>query len=172
MSLFAEEGIRSLANALPRIVKQPDDIAAREAAQYGAWLCGTVLGSVGMALHHKLCHTLGGMFNLPHAETHAVMLPYSMAFNLPAAPAAHERLCKALDTREPAAALHDLGRSLDAPASLDMLGLRSSDIDAAATAAMQAPYYNPRPLSREAVHRLLACAFDGIRPDSRTFQSV
>ncbi|CAB3643951.1 Maleylacetate reductase [Paraburkholderia graminis C4D1M] len=172
MSLFAEEGIRSLAHALPRIVEQPDDIAAREAAQYGAWLCGTVLGSVGMALHHKLCHTLGGMFDLPHAETHAVMLPYSMAFNLPAAPAAHERLCRALDTPEPATSLYDLGRSLHAPASLKALGLRAADIPTAAAAAMQAPYYNPRPLSYEAVHRLLTSAFDGMRPDSRTFESV
>ncbi|MFM0326206.1 hypothetical protein [Caballeronia glebae] len=157
---------------MPRIVSQPDDISAREAAQYGASLCETVLGSVGMALHHKLCHTLGGMFNLPHAETHAVILLDSMAFNLPAAPAAHERLRKALETQEPAAALHDLGRSPDAPASLDAPGLRSIDIRAAATAAMQAPYYNPRALSHEAVHRLLAYAFDGTRPDSRTFQSV
>jgi maleylacetate reductase len=172
MSLFAEEGIRSLAHALPRIVEQPDDIAAREAAQYGAWLCGTVLGSVGMALHHKLCHTLGGMFDLPHAETHAVMLPYSMAFNLPAAPAAHERLCRALDTPEPATSLYELGRSLHAPASLKALGLRAADIPTAAAAAMQAPYYNPRPLSYEAVHRLLTSAFDGMRPDSRTFESV
>jgi alcohol dehydrogenase class IV len=112
------------------------------------------------------------MFNLPHAETHTVLLPYSMAFNLPSAPDARERLCKVLETPEPAAALHDLGRSIDAPASLRALGLRLTDIDAAATAAMLAPYYNPRPLSHAAVHRLLTCAFDGIRPDSRTFPIV
>ncbi|CAB3761943.1 maleylacetate reductase [Paraburkholderia humisilvae] len=172
MSLFAEEGIRSLARALPRIVARPDDIEAREAAQYGAWLCGTVLGNVGMALHHKLCHTLGGKFNLPHAETHAVMLPYSMAFNLPAAPDALQRLARALDVQDPASALHALGRTLGAPASLGALGLRAADLDTAATAAMQAPYYNPRPLSYDAVHRLLQCALEGIQPDCRMFERV
>jgi alcohol dehydrogenase class IV len=172
MSLFAEEGIRSLARALPRVVAQPDEVEAREAAQYGAWLCGTVLGNVGMALHHKLCHTLGGMFNLPHAETHAVILPYSMAFNLPAAPAAMQRLRHALDTDDPAAALHDLGRALGTPASLAELGFRAADVDAAAAAAMRAPYYNPRPMSYEAVHRLLQFALEGIRSDCRTFEAM
>ena len=71
---MAEEGVRALAQALPRIVDRPGDIEARSDALYGAWLCGTVLGSAGMALHHKLCHTLGGAFNLPHAETHTCLL--------------------------------------------------------------------------------------------------
>ena len=44
---------------------------------YGAWLCGTVLGSVAIGLHHKLCHTLGGSFDLPHAEMHTVILPHA-----------------------------------------------------------------------------------------------
>ncbi len=54
-------------------------------ALYGAWLGGMALGAVGMALHHKLCHTLGGSFNLPHAETHTVMLPHATAYTAPAA---------------------------------------------------------------------------------------
>jgi alcohol dehydrogenase class IV len=86
MALLAEEGIRALAQALPQVKADPADIAARELAQYGAWLCGTVLGNVGMALHHKLCHTLGGSFNLPHAETHAVILPHAIAYNAAAVP--------------------------------------------------------------------------------------
>jgi maleylacetate reductase len=75
----AIEGIRALKDALPRIVAKPDDADARSRALYGSWLCGTVLGTVGMALHHKLCHTLGGSFDLPHAETHAILLPHSAA---------------------------------------------------------------------------------------------
>lgn len=60
MDLMAEEGIRALASAIPLIKTNPADVNARSDALYGAWLCGTVLGNVGMALHHKLCHTLGG----------------------------------------------------------------------------------------------------------------
>lgn len=172
MSMFAEEGIRSLASALPSLRARPDDLDAREVAQYGAWLCGTVLGNVGMALHHKLCHTLGGSFNLPHAVTHAVILPYAMAFNLPAAPEAASRLSRALDTRDPAASLHDLARRLDAPESLAALGLARGDLDHAAEVAMRSPYFNPRPLSYDAIRSLLQMAFDGVRPDQRSFNGV
>jgi maleylacetate reductase len=170
MSLFAEEGIRSLAFALPSVCARPDDLAARETAQYGAWLCGTVLANVGMALHHKLCHTLGGSFNLPHAETHAVILPYSMAFNLPSTPDAASRLCRALDTHDPAASLFELGRQLGVPVSLAALGLASEDLDRAAEIAMLSPYFNPRPLSYVGIRRLLQLAFDGTRPDQSSFE--
>ncbi|EHL97534.1 alcohol dehydrogenase, iron-dependent, partial [Acetobacteraceae bacterium AT-5844] len=88
VSLMAEEGIRALGAALPAILASPSDRVAREGALYGAWLCGTCLGAVGMALHHKLCHVLGGTFDLPHAETHAVILPHAAAYNAPAAPEA------------------------------------------------------------------------------------
>lgn len=169
MSMFAEEGISSLVRALPMVCARLDDLEAREAAQYGAWLCGTVLGSVGMALHHKLCHTLGGSFNLPHAETHSVILPYAMAFNLPAAPDASQRLRRALGTPDPATCLYELGRQLGAPASLETLGLKAGDLDHAAEIAMRSPYWNPRPLSYAAIRRLLQLTFDGACPDLTSF---
>jgi maleylacetate reductase len=172
MSIFAEEGVRALSQSLPTVCAQPDDLAARETAQYGAWLCGTVLGNVGMALHHKLCHTLGGSFDLPHAETHAVVLPYAMAFNLPAAPQASERLARALGRDDPAAALYELARRLGAPASLAALGLKEADLDRAADIAMRAPYFNPRPLSERAIRHVLQLAFDGVRPDRESFNRL
>jgi maleylacetate reductase len=95
-SLMAEEGLRALARALPLIVKDTRHEQARSDALYGAWLCGSVLGSVGMALHHKLCHTLGGSFNLPHAEVHTVVLPYAMGYNEIAAPEAARRVALAI----------------------------------------------------------------------------
>src|SRR5262249_1450840 len=95
-SLMAEEGIRALARALPEIIANPSDPEARSDALYGAWLCGTCLNAVGMALHHKLCHTLGGTFDLPHAETHTVVLPHAIAYNASAAPAAMRRIAAAI----------------------------------------------------------------------------
>ena len=86
VALLAEEGIRAIAAALPAIARAPGDITARGDALYGAWLCGTVLGQVSMGLHHKLCHTLGGAFDLPHAETHTIVLPHALAYNAPAIP--------------------------------------------------------------------------------------
>src|SRR5690606_38383827 len=118
MALMAEEGIRAMAAALPAIRRRADDLEARSDALYGAWLCGTVLGNVGMALHHKLCHTLGGSFNLPHAEVHTVVLPQAIAFNAAVAPQAMTRIARALGTDNAARGLYDLARDNGAPVAL------------------------------------------------------
>ena len=164
MSLLAEEGVRSLVTALPRVVANPEDIDAQAQALYGAWLGGLTLASVGMALHHKLCHVLGGTFNTPHAETHALMLPYVTAFNLESAPDAEQRLRAALGTRDVARALRDLGQAVGAPESLQALGLTESDLQRAAELATQSPYYNPRQVTMESIHELLQDAYAGAMP--------
>ncbi|GAB2886662.1 maleylacetate reductase [Paralcaligenes ginsengisoli] len=166
MSLMAEEGIRAMADGLDQIAKSSTDLDARGECLYGAWLCGTVLGSVGMALHHKLCHTLGGSFNLPHAETHTVVLPHAIAYNSQAAPDAMRCISRALHRPDAsaAAALFDLARGHQAPTSLRALGMRAEDLDRAADIALANPYWNPRPIERVAVRELLQAAFDGTRP--------
>ena len=169
MDLMAEEGIRALAQALPAIRQCSNDAEGRAQALYGAWLCGTVLGNVGMALHHKLCHTLGGSFNLPHAEVHTVVLPQAIAFNAAAAPQAMKRIVRALDTRASAAAgLFDLARDNGAPVALREIGMQAADLDRAADIAVGNPYWNPRPFGaaqRDAIRELLQRAYDGVRPD-------
>ncbi|MBL0419641.1 maleylacetate reductase [Ramlibacter sp. AW1] len=171
MDLLAEEGIRALAQALPALRQRADDLAVRGDALYGSWLCGTVLGNVGMALHHKLCHTLGGSFELPHAQVHTVVLPQAMAFNAPAAPLAMQRIERALGTSGRAsapAALFDLARDNGAPVSLKEIGMRREDLDRAAQIAVGNPYWNPRPIDaaqRGEIRDLLQRAFDGVRPD-------
>ncbi|OZI59460.1 maleylacetate reductase [Bordetella genomosp. 11] len=172
MAMMAEEGIRALAGAMPVLRRQPTDADARADALYGAWLCGTVLGNVGMALHHKLCHTLGGTFNLPHAEVHTVILPQAIAFNAPFARPAMARIERALGTQgasSAAAALFDLARDNGAPVALKVLGgIAEADLAHAADLAVQAPYWNPRQIDagqRDAIHQLLLAAYHGIRPD-------
>jgi maleylacetate reductase len=164
MDLMAQEGIAALGRAIPAIVQRPDDIEARSDALYGAWLCGTVLGNVGMALHHKLCHTLGGSFNLPHAETHTVVLPHALAYNAAAAPGAMDAIAKALNARSAAQAVYDLAKQSGAPVSLRELGMNAEDLDHACEIAMQNQYPNPRPLERDAIRELLQDAFEGARP--------
>lgn len=163
-SLMAEEGIRALAGGLPRVVARPDDIEARAECLYGAWLCGAVLGAVGMALHHKLCHTLGGSFNLPHAETHTVILPHAVAYNQSAAPDAMARIQRALGTGDAATGLYDLAARMGAPMALERIGMQARDLDRAADLAAAAPYPNPRPIERAAIRRLLDDAYCGRRP--------
>ncbi len=166
MSLMAQEGIRALAAALPVIARTPTDLNARDEAQYGAWLCGTVLGSTGMALHHKLCHTLGGSFNLPHAETHSVVLPHSLAYNEAAAPEAMRQIASALGTASAPQGIHALAQACGAPTSLRSLGMREEDLDRATETACASPYWNPRPLDREGIRMLLQDAFAGLSPRS------
>src|SRR6185312_14609619 len=115
LSLMAEEGIRALAAAFPRLVTNSRDPNGRGDALYGAWLCGTVLAGTVMALHHKLCHVLGGSFDLPHAETHAVVLPHAVAYNAGAAPDAMKRVARALESGDAAQGLFDLERQAGGP---------------------------------------------------------
>jgi len=164
MRMMAADGIAKLTKALPRIVDAPQDIEARSDALYGAWLCGMVLGSVGMALHHKLCHTLGGAFDLPHAETHTIVLPHAVAYNAPAAPEAMALLSEALGGSDPAQALYDLGRAVRAPAALKDVGMPEDGIDKAADMAVENPYWNPRPIERGGIRALIARAWAGERP--------
>jgi alcohol dehydrogenase class IV len=164
MALLAEEGIRALAHGLPKVVANPADLDARSDCLYGAWLCGTVLGSVGMALHHKLCHTLGGTWNLPHAETHTIVLPHAIAYNAAAAPEAMTRIARALNTRDAALGLFDLAQALHAPLALRDIGLPENAIDEAARLATANPYYNPRPVTFGPLRDLLRRAWAGFAP--------
>lgn len=164
IALMAEEGIRRLAHALPRIVADPQDRDARDAALSGAWLCGACLGAVGMALHHKLCHVLGGTFDLPHAETHAIVLPHAAAYNAAAAPEAMERVARALGTPDAAQGLFDLAGRLGAKRALRDIGMPAEGIGPAVKAAMAAPYWNPRPVGEDGLRGLLTRAWNGDPP--------
>jgi maleylacetate reductase len=166
--VWAEQAIAALASALPRIAADTGDRAARRDALYGAWLCGMCLGSVGMALHHKLCHVLGGAFQMPHAETHTVILPHAVAYNAAAAPEAMARIAHALGAGvapgSAANGLYDLAGAIGAPRSLGELGMPADGLDRAAEMAVAKAYWNPRPLERAAIRELLERAFTGSRP--------
>jgi alcohol dehydrogenase class IV len=169
-SLMAKEGVRALASALPLIASDPGNAGARSDALYGAWLCGTCLGAVGMALHHKVCHTLGGTFGLPHAETHSIMLPHALAYNIPAAPEAAAALNEALGSDDAAGALYDLGRAVDAPAALRDIGMPESGIDQAVELIFRNPYWNPRPLEAEPIRAMIRRVWAGERPPREPLQ--
>jgi alcohol dehydrogenase class IV len=163
-SAKATEGIRLLAAALPVIDKDPRNVEARSDALAGASLCGECLAEVGMALHHKLCHTLGGSFDLPHAETHAAVLPHATSYNAAADPAAMQALASALNCDDAALGLYELGLAVNTPMALRDLGLDESDLERAADLAVRNPYWNPRPVERESLRALLQRAWAGKPP--------
>ena len=167
ISMMAEEGIRALGKSLPGVVKNGGDLEARSDALYGSWLAGTTLGAVGMALHHKLCHTLGGSFNLPHAEVHTVVIPHATAYNREAAPQAMNAIQRALGVEDAASRLFDLSKSLGAPTALKEIGMQEQDLDRAAEIATTNPYFNPCEVTKDGIRALLQNAFDGVRPGKK-----
>jgi maleylacetate reductase len=176
---FAAEGIRSLAAGLPRVVADPMDLDGREQALYAAYLSATAFASAGSGLHHKICHVLGGKYNLPHAQTHATVLPYVLAFNGPAAPDAERRIATAFASAgfggaEPGTAaggasaldgLVALKRELNAPHALADYGFTEESIPEAAEAILPSvPPSNPRPVTTADLRALLRAAWSGADP--------
>lgn len=169
-ALTAEEGIRVMAGALPRIARDPAQLDARGDALYAAWLCGSTLMSSSTVLHHKICHVLAGDFGLTHAETNCIVLPHATAYNREAAPEAMRRIARALsvtsgnETPDAPAALFSLLRRSGAPTALKDIGMAREDLDRAVGLIMTNPYHNPRRYEREAIGALLDDAWEGRPP--------
>jgi maleylacetate reductase len=172
-SLAAEEGIRALAEGLPSVHADPGDLTARSDLLYGAYLAGSAFAVAGSGLHHKICHALGGAYDLPHAQTHAIVLPEVLAFNAPAAPDAARRIGRALrggtngdngrdNSGDPVRALRELSARLGIPRGLRELGLREDQIDEiAALVEPTVPADNPRRADRAALREIIHAAWAG-----------
>ena len=162
---LALEGVRGLTGGLPDVARDPRDLDGRERTLYGAYLAAVAFASAGSGLHHKICHVLGGMFDLPHAQTHAVVLPHVLAFNAPFAPEVERRLAAAFGASSATAGLARLRRELDAPTALCDLGMPEDGVGAAAGAVLASvPAGNPAPVTRENLEDLLHHAWQGEEP--------
>jgi maleylacetate reductase len=163
-SLLAEESIRAIGESLPTLMSDPSNKAARANAFYGSWLAGGCLAAVGMALHHKICHTLGGTFDLNHAAIHCLMIPYSLAYNRDHAPEAIAATSRAFGGKDAVATLFELMKITNKQKSLQDFGLSLKDVDHAIALALKNPYYNPRPVTEEGLRTMLVAAFHGQQP--------
>jgi alcohol dehydrogenase class IV len=163
-SLMAERGVAALASSLPRVVAVPDDLDARGDALVGAYLAAAAFAAAGSGIHHKICHVLGGAYDLPHAETHAVILPHALALVAPNEPEAMARIGATLGDPDVPAAVHDLAVSVGAPTDLHTIGLPAERLDEAAGLIVDAIPGNPPPVDLPAIRALLADAFEGRRP--------
>ncbi len=165
-SLIAEEGIRALARGVPVAVSDPQNLDGRSETLYGAYLAGSALAVAGAGLHHKICHVLGGAYDLPHAEMHTVVLPHAVAFNEPAIPEVMDRVAVALGSGSAAAGLFDLAERIGAPTALKEIGMREENLDEAVSLVLEkAPEENPRPVDRAGIRAILEGAFAGRRPE-------
>jgi len=162
---LALEGIRALRTGLPRVVEEPMELPGREQTLYGAYLSAVAFASAGSGLHHKICHVLGGMFNLPHAQTHAVVLPYVLALNAPSVPELDRRMAAAFAADSALAGLLALRDETDAPRSLRDLGLGEDDVPKAVRPILDAsPENNPTKVTAENIETLLRAAWAGKEP--------
>ncbi|AMM18928.1 maleylacetate reductase [Frondihabitans sp. PAMC 28766] len=164
---LATEGIRALASGLRSIHADPLSTEGRQNALLGTYLAAVAFASAGSGLHHKVCHVLGGAFGLPHAETHATVLPYVTAFNTPSAPDAERRLADAFGADTGLDGLGALRLDIDAPVALRDYGLAEADVPRAAELILPAvPPSNPRPVTRGDLERLLEAAWAGTPPET------
>ena len=170
--MLAGEGIRVLFDALPRCLERPDDETARGDAQYGGLLGGLLVAMIGIGLHHKICHLLGGRFGLPHGASNVIILPQVIAFNAPAMPDTIRRMAEAMSTDDPARACFDLARRLGAPTSLREMGVDPVALGAVAADIAATPPGNPRPLDKDSVEALLQRAWNGDEPNARAAVQV
>lgn len=162
-TIMALEAIKSLSTSLPEVVVCPASRSAREAVLYGAWLAAVCLGTVGVALHHKLCHVLGGSIGLPHAETHTVVLPHVLAYNAPAIPDVMVKLAEVLPEShgDAVVGLNLLLSKLEVQRALRQLGMKEDDIDGAVDGALASPYWNPRKVERDPLKEVLRRCWAG-----------
>lgn len=160
----AIEGLEVMPGALRECIAEPGSRPARTRALYGAYLAGTALAGAGMAVHHRICHVLGGTFGLAHGDANAVVLPHALSFNAPAAPVGLEKIGAALGSGSPAGTLYVLAAGLGAPASLAELGLPRAALGEAARIVIESDFYNPRPVGAGDVLAILEAAWAGTRP--------
>ncbi|KAA9005557.1 maleylacetate reductase [Histidinibacterium aquaticum] len=161
-SLMSLEALEVIRDTLPALAENPRDVEARARMLYGAWLCSTALGYVAMSLHHKLAHVIGGSFDMPHADTHAILLPHTAGFNA----GGTDKLAPVADLfgGSVGGGLWDLAKRSGAPLRLADLGLTEADLDRAAEIALKNKYENPRPFDERDIRELLQAAWEGTRP--------
>jgi maleylacetate reductase len=159
---LAEEGLRSIASALPALVASASDTEAIGNMQYGAYVSAVAFASAGSGLHHKICHVLGGAYDLPHAQTHSAVLPQVLAFNVGSAPEAGERIARALDSESATVGLERLYSRLPATQALADVGYTAGAIPESVELIMPlVPPSNPRPVDAIALTRILNAALVG-----------
>jgi alcohol dehydrogenase class IV len=162
---LAAEGIRALDAGLPLVVADPQGLPGREQSLYGAYLSAVAFASAGSGLHHKICHVLGGRYDLPHAPVHAVVLPYVLALNAPAAPAAERRIAAAFGSATALGGMQALRQRINAPMALRDYGFEESQIpDAVEAILMVVPKSNPANVTPDELTRLLRSAWEGAEP--------
>lgn len=161
--LLAREALCAHRDGLPGAAANPADIGARTRALYAGFLGGLLIGMTGIALHHRLCHVLGGLFDLPHGEANSVVLAHVVAYNAPAAPEAARVIAEVFGDGDAARAIDAFARRIGAPTSLREIGMPEAGIDAVVKETLARGGWNPRPPAEAGLRQLVRSAWEGRR---------
>ena len=145
----AFKGLSMLAQGLPRVKANPNDLDARMECQIGTWLSmGALAAGVPMGASHGIGYVLGAAFDVPHGYTSCVMLPAVMRWNKPANAARQALVSEAMGHpgKDAGDVLDDFIRGLGMPRSLQDVRVRPEHFEAIAKQAMGTPWVprNPR----------------------------
>lgn len=155
--------VRGVAGALPRVMAEPGDLAARAAMLEAAALGGRCLQNATMGVHHGLAQLVGGRTGIPHGLANAVLLAHAVRFNQPAVPEAMARIAVALgaDDGDAAAAVDALRARAGLPARLSECGVTEEDIDVVVrlSGGSGPVRANPRPVSDDDARTILEAAY-------------
>ena len=144
--MFELKAIEMIAKWLPKAVETPSDIEARDAMATAQYIAGMAFSNVGLGLVHGMAHPLGAFYDIPHGVANALLLPYVMEFNMPAAKAKYRKIAGAMgvdtskmseDQAAQAAvdAVKALSVRINIPQKLSELGVKESDLGKLAQSA-------------------------------------
>ena len=168
VSEAALEGIQVFSKGLRALHANINDLDARDELLRGSMQCGFSLSNATMGIHHKICHTLGGMFDLPHAPMHSAVLPWAVQYNLNFAQSQLSEVAAVLNTPRADIGLWDLANEVGAQTSLKNIGYPLEKSEEVADVISRATFANPRPFEKQAVMDLLERAYTGIRPNDES----
>jgi maleylacetate reductase len=161
---LALDGARALCEALPNAVAEPWDPKSRSRALVGACQAGMALASAGTGLHHRICHILGGRFDMPHAQTHAALLPHVVGFNEPVLGPLAAKMAVAVGSGRASTGVYDLATRMGLCMALSELGMPEAAIEEVAAEVAADPPANPRAIDEAALRSILRRAWEGDGP--------
>lgn len=155
---IASHGLRLFTRALTVLPREPDSLQVRGDLLDAAWLCGHVLGQTQMGLHHQLCHVLGGRFDLPHAELHALLLPHVLGLTLERKHELRQQMGDAMGVKDPVGWLKERAAAAGLPGSLQAWNVPLEEADRLMEMVLATPYPHPVAVDRPALTGLLHAA--------------
>jgi len=155
------QGMQAMRIGIEKYIADNGLQQAGETLLFGAYLGGRVWAEAGVALQHHLVDLLHEEFGLEESATHAVVLPYVLAFNSAGIQRVVADIKSVLQTETPSLRLRELVEGMGGPITLAQLGLKENQVQEAAKMLSAREFYNPIDVTLESAEALLSSAYLG-----------